>query len=329
MKKLFILSLMLSSLFLSSCNKTTEDIDTISSVVESKGTILSNYTGLPIKNSNEIPFMVMIENSVYARPQSGLSYADIVYETSAEGGIPRFMAVFSTNKPEKIGPVRSVRPYFLDLSYERQLPFAHCGGSQESLETISNNSTIMSINEIYNGKYFWRDNSRKAPHNLYTSSENIEKYILDNNFNYTPSTFLNFSKSFYDNENFKPANDIHVNVNRLYTTRYEYNNDKYYKYMDGSLATDALTNSPLEFENVVIQKTNISLQSDGSHLDIDLIGEGSGYVFSNGKYIEITWEKNSKNDQTKLYDKNHNLVPLSPGNTLWSIVDNSSAIKIN
>ena len=328
MKKKFLILLVIPCLFLYSCNK-EKDVETISSVTENKPTILSNYTGLPIEETNTIPFLVMVENSQSARPQSGLSYADIIYETSAEGGIPRFMALFSSNLPEKIEPVRSVRQYFIDLSVERQLPFAHCGGSAEALQTISNNSNIMSINEIANGSYFWRDNTRVAPHNLYTSSDNIEKFIRDNNFTYVPSTFLTFSKSFFNDTQLSTATNVDIKVNRLYSTSYKFSNGNYIKYMDGEIAKDAITNKPLEFKNIVIQKTNITLQSDGNHLDIDLIGKGSGYVFSNGKYIEVTWEKNSKNDQTKLYDNDHNEIPLSPGNTIWNIVDNSSTVTID
>ncbi|MFQ6847416.1 MAG: DUF3048 domain-containing protein, partial [Clostridium perfringens] len=87
---------------------------------------LSPYTGKILESDSidNIPFMCIIENSRAARPQSGLSEADIVYETMAEAGIPRFLAVFYENSPEVIGPVRSVRPYFLDISKEHDLPFA-------------------------------------------------------------------------------------------------------------------------------------------------------------------------------------------------------------
>lgn len=62
------------------------------------------------------PLAVMIENSTDARPQSGLTSADIVYETVAEGGITRFMALFYCNSLSdiQVGPVRSARTYFID-----------------------------------------------------------------------------------------------------------------------------------------------------------------------------------------------------------------------
>jgi hypothetical protein len=89
----------------------------------------SPYTGEEVNKEilDNIAVLAIVENSINARPQSGLNAADIVYETLAEGGIPRFIALFQKNKAEKVGPIRSARSYFLDISKEYNLPFAHCG----------------------------------------------------------------------------------------------------------------------------------------------------------------------------------------------------------
>ncbi|OGG06177.1 hypothetical protein A2872_04375 [Candidatus Gottesmanbacteria bacterium RIFCSPHIGHO2_01_FULL_42_12] len=77
------------------------------------------------------PLGVMIENSKVARPQSGLSFADVIYEAIAEGGIPRFLAVYYCQSPEYVGPVRSARTYFLDWisEYGNSPLYAHVGGA--------------------------------------------------------------------------------------------------------------------------------------------------------------------------------------------------------
>ncbi len=87
--------------------------------------------------STRRPMSVMIENHADSRPQSGLQNADIVYETVAEGGITRFMGVFLCNvvkgSPNKydVGPVRSARTYFLDITseYSDYPLYAHVGGA--------------------------------------------------------------------------------------------------------------------------------------------------------------------------------------------------------
>ena len=73
-----------------------------------------------------------------------------------------------------------------------------------------------------------------------------------------------------------------------YNTSYTYNNNVYTKYMDGEKAWDMAYESPLEFSNVIIQKTDIKLGEDGLHLDINMIGEGDGLLLSNGKILMIT-----------------------------------------
>jgi hypothetical protein len=333
MKKLLtviLLAITLSALILG-CEKKNISIDDISEKKYSKTSpFYSYYTGEECSDSanDEIPFMVMVENSSQARPQIGLSQADIIYETSAEAGIPRFIALFHKNSPSVIGPVRSVRPYFISIAKEYGLPFAHCGGSSEALTAISNTSTLKSINEITNGSYFWRDPSKAAPHNLYTSSENIKKYITDKGLEITKSPFITFDSIFYDNKEFKTSNSLRIVINKYYNTSYTYNEGLYTKAMDDKQSIDSYNNTPLTFSNIVIQKTSIIQSADNVHLDIKLLGTGGGYVLSKGKVIDITWSKSSDDSRTILYDKDHNEIPLSPGKTIWHIIDNSIDLKL-
>ncbi len=64
--------------------------------------------------------------------------------------------------------------------------------------------------------------------------------------------------------------------------------------MDGELAIDKNTNSPLKFKNIVVQITDMSLQSDNTHLDIDLIGTGEGYILSNGRMEKFIGKRRLK-----------------------------------
>lgn len=336
MKKNFIL-LILICIIITSCESkdlsNDEATETNISVKDDNITeeIHSDYTGEICSNEEkDTPaFMAMIENSVNSRPQSGLSYADIIYETSAEGGIPRFIALFHDNLPNVIGPIRSVRPYFLTIARAFNLPVAHCGGSEEALTSIDKDKTLMSINEIKEGTYFWRDNSRKAPHNLYTSAENIENYIKDNSLKFTSNKFYSFDKSYFNKENLDICNNLKITVNSNYNTSYTYDNGIYKKYMDSKEAIDILNNEALSFSNIIIEKTDINISNDNLHLDIKLIGEGDGYVLSQGKILPIKWKKASDTSQTLLYDTSGNEISLSPGKTIYHIIDSKNKIDIN
>src|SRR5260370_7086926 len=74
----------------------------------------SPFTGEPVLSLNRV-LAVKIDNIVYARPQTGLAHADIVYVLPVEGGLSRFLAIFSSGYPPSIGPVRSAREHDLTL----------------------------------------------------------------------------------------------------------------------------------------------------------------------------------------------------------------------
>lgn len=131
------------------------------------------------------PLSVMVENSKVSRPQSGLSFADVVYEAVAEGGITRFMAVYYCQDAEFIGPVRSARTYFLDWAseYGTSPLYVHVGGANtpgpaDALGQIERYGWAIynDLNQFSVGfPTFWRDYERLGPdtateHTVYSST---------------------------------------------------------------------------------------------------------------------------------------------------------------
>ena len=118
---------------------------------------------------------VMVNNHPNARPQSGLDKADIVYEVLAEGDITRFMAIFESEEPETVGPVRSARDYYIELAKGYDSIFVAHGYSPEAKKMLSS-GYIDELNGMhYDGTLFERVSFRKAPHNSYIDFENIER----------------------------------------------------------------------------------------------------------------------------------------------------------
>jgi hypothetical protein len=300
----------------------------ISNVTNITPKLYAPYTGEEVdKNTyDNLAFMTIIENSKGARPQSGLSEADIVYETMAEGGIPRFIALFQKNSPKEIGPIRSARPYFINISKEYNLPFAHCGGSEEALNYIKDNN-IMSINEMNYASYFWRDKTRQPPHNLYTSSSKIRELISGKFFEKPVKPILKFNDDLWNKTELPNASSVNMKLNASYSTQYELKNKIYYKSMDNSTSSDRANNENIGVKNIVIQIADIKLQADGSHLDIGLIGKGEGYVVSVGKYKKINWSRKDLESPTELKDEKGEDIPLSSGKTWWHIIDKKAAIE--
>lgn len=325
----FILIILIS--LLSGCTQHTKNVqdNPKDNLAKKEELYRSPYTGEGISKNilSNIPFMVIVENSKDARPQSGLVDADIVYETMAEGGIPRFIALFHKNSPEKIGPVRSARPYFLDLSKLNKLPFGHCGYSEEAKNQIETEN-LSSLNEFIYEKYYWRDKSRKYEHSLYTSTENMRKLISEKNLIINPKPIYNFDKSYWENSNLDSSNSVTIKVNKYYNTSYILKDGLYIKYMDNSPAINRDDNRSIKAKNIIIQLTDITLQKDNLHVDIRLIGEGDCLVISNGKVVKGKWKQSSLDSNTELVDSLGNPIPLNTGNTWWHILDKKAAIEI-
>jgi len=134
--------------------------------------LLSPFTGEPVPSLNRV-LAVKIDNIVNARPQTGLTHADIVYVLPVEGGLSRFLAVFSSHYPPVIGPVRSAREDDLELLRQFGRPaFAYSGATATLLPYIQRTARIVNL---YSGitRGYYRDNSRIAPYNLYAHTRQL------------------------------------------------------------------------------------------------------------------------------------------------------------
>ncbi|WP_055665284.1 DUF3048 domain-containing protein [Desnuesiella massiliensis] len=340
--KLLLIGLVTASIAFSSCNIGKKSVPSLDDTIPTFNENISSYEKqnqiqkffLPYtgeetskENADKVAFMAIIENSTDSRPQSGISKADFTFETMAEGGIPRFISLFQKNTVKEIGPIRSARSYFIDISKEFKLPFAHCGGSEDALNSIKAQNLI-SLNEMTNGSYYWRDKTRKAPHNLYTSSEKLIELIKKKNYTNKENVKIKFDSEYWGNDTLPKANMVKLTLNRFYNTHYEFQDGRYMKYMDNVKTIDKAYNEPVAVKNVVIQKTSITLNKDKIHVDIPLVGKGEGYVISNGKYQRINWFREGLDSPTILKDLEGKEVPLSEGNTWWNIIDKNNMVDI-
>ncbi|MFL6517468.1 MAG: DUF3048 domain-containing protein, partial [Bacillus sp. (in: firmicutes)] len=142
---------------------------------------------------------VMINNHPKARPQSGLTKADLVYEILAEGDITRFLAVFQSEKPKNIGPVRSARDYYIYLAKGLNALYIAHGYSPEAKKLLKSNYIDNLNGIVYDGTLFKRSKTRKAPHNSYITYENILKGAKQKDYSMekgpAPLTFLTEDES--------------------------------------------------------------------------------------------------------------------------------------
>ncbi|HSX01305.1 MAG TPA: DUF3048 domain-containing protein [Candidatus Saccharimonas sp.] len=274
--------------------------------------------------ANQPIISVIVENSTDARPQSGLSSAGVVYEALAEGGITRFQTFFLDNLPPSLGPVRSLRPYFVDWAMEFLAPVAHAGGSQTALD-LAVQVGLHNLNALVIGApTFFRTTDRPAPHNLYTTGSLLTKLLAARHLN-QPATFT-VSPRKPDSPpatgTTAPNPKITIDYSgAAYKASYSYNPDTndYTRSVGGALHIDRNTGQAIHVKNIVVEYMPTS-SSDGLHLLMITIGSGKAIVFRDGTAVTGTWVKDSRTSRTRLLDASGADIPLDVGNTWYSIV---------
>jgi hypothetical protein len=265
---------------------------------------------------------VMIENSPDARPQSGLKEAGVVFEAIAEGGITRFMAIYQQEKPQLIGPVRSLRIYDIDWFTPFDASIAHVGGSAAALAEVRNGS-FRDIDQFFNGAYYYRSTDRAAPHNVYTTSAKLD--ALNAAKGYTSSNPIGFAR--VDGKaNTKPtATSININFSiPLYNTSYSYDagNNDYPRSQDGAPHLDREEGQIAPTVVVAMHVAETTVLQDGYREAITTVGSGPATIFQNGTATNVTWTKKSQASQIVFTDASGKIVPLDRGQTWIAAVPN-------
>ncbi len=291
------------------------------------------------------PLGVMIENHKDARPQSGLSSADIVYEAVAEGGITRFLAIFYCQNASYVGPVRSARIYFLKFleGYGQNPLYAHVGGANtpgpaDALGYISELgwSSYNDLNQFsVPFPYFWRDYERLpgrvTEHTVYTSTKKLWQYAKDKrSLTNVDDKGIRWDKSF---EPWKFEDDAKQsdrgtvakidfgfwdNLASDFSVVWNYDSKRNsYKRTNGGLPhLDKNNGKALETKNVVVIFAKESPANDGyegGHILYKNVGTGEMLFFKNGQMVKGTWSRETEESQIKFFDQNGKEVAIVRG----------------
>jgi hypothetical protein len=273
---------------------------------------------------------VMVNNHPNARPQSGIHKADIVFELLAEGDVTRFLAVFQSEKPEKIGPVRSARDYYIELAKGLNSLYIAHGYSPEA-KTMLESGYIDDLNGMqYDGTLFKRASFRKAPHNSYITYENILKGAEKNQFSMKekPPSYQFYSKQELGSIQGNPAKSLMVSYfsSDLFNVMYEYDEalEKYKRFSNGEQTIDYDSKDPVLLDNIIILEMNHRLIDSKGRREINLTSGGNGYLIQKGKWNEITW----KNIDGHIVPfQNGTEARLVPGKTWVNVIPTDKGLK--
>lgn len=306
------------------------------------------------------PLAVMIENHAEARPQSGLSSADVVYEAVAEGGISRFMGVFycGAASPITLAPVRSARTYFLPWVLEYDALYNHVGGAGRcSDDTVDERAKALCQIETWKMKdmdqfgisfptcyrnYDRLDHPVATEHTMVCFTDKLYKLAADRGWTNVDTKGVSWDKSFellkYKDDakesergaSFSASFVAWKGYEREYGVRWEWDQTtNTYKRFNGGVAhTDLENKQQLTAKVVIIQfAKEIGPVDTHAHLLYENIGTGTGFLWQDGKETPLTWKKATRTARTKYSDASGKELLLNRGQVWIELLPIGMQIK--
>ncbi len=275
---------------------------------------------------------VMIDNSNPARKmQISLNEAHLVVEALAEGGVTRFLAFFSSRQNfDKIGPIRSARPYFFDFARPLHSLYIHAGGSDVVMVELKNQEDILDVDHHWignSGELFWRDDSYYAPHNLFTSTKGLKAHLEATE---DKNGFAPLSDEIFDFSDIPIKGEPMTSIDTTFSTssydaswewdaeRKEFVRSQYGLKLD------------IGVENLVIMEAEMwRIANDPKgRMGMKNVGSGDIIFFQNGEYTHGTWTKDSREGRTVFFDENGVELTFLRGKTWIAILDDLQKLTI-
>jgi hypothetical protein len=323
MRKLIFMLLVVFIIFISGC---------------SKGELPANETIFPLTGieTNEVVdnriISVMVNNHPDARPQSGLSEADIIFEILAEGSITRLLAFYQSEMPNVVGPVRSAREYYFELAKGFDALYVYHGAAGFVNEMIKGRGInyLDGANYDNDGNLFKRESFRIAPHNSYLQMDAAYEVAASIGYkttaSYEPLEFL--ADEEVDDLSGNPANHVKIvysnKPSRIVEYSYDHGNGNYFRSSDGKPTIELNSEDPILLDNVFIVETYHEVIDDAGRRAVDLELGGAAYLIQKGQVQEIRWE--NRNGRI-VPVKDGQLIGFVPGKTWINVVPTNPGIQ--
>lgn len=271
---------------------------------------------------------VMVNNHTVARPQSGLTEADIVFEILAEGDITRFLALYQSELPEVVGPVRSAREYYIDIANNYDALYVYHGAAKFIDEMIVDKGVPFLNGATYDndGNLFKRESFRQAPHNSYLQVDAVYEAAEDKGYEttveYEALPFLNPDEV----EAIEGDGAEHVEIVysddpiEIVEFDYDIETEKYVRSNDREQTVDLNTEEPIAVDNVFIVETFHEVIDDEGRRMVDLESGGNAYLIQKGKAQLVEWAT----DNGRIVPmKDGEQIGFVPGKTWINVVPTS------
>lgn len=290
--------------------------------------LLTGLADLSEEAIGKRPVAVMVNNVNKALPQYGIEEADVIFEMHVEGDLTRLMAMYADyTKVPKVCAIRSCRYYYPVMAHGFDAFYVNWG-FDETMRDYVNSLGIPYFDGMVNaGKMFGRDQNRinsgySLEHTAYFDGTKLAKLLYDKDYRIELLDDKKGTAFLFNGmeEQIKPNGEACTRVHTDFgaaTATFEYDTETntYFKYINGKKQMDSVADTQIDFTNLFILETNISVRSNEGHKKIDWQGgkNAVGYYVSNGAVQKITWSKASESDYLKFYDENGQELAINRG----------------
>lgn len=284
-------------------------------------------TTVPAGSLNHASIAAKIDNHWDAQPQIGLERTDLLFEELVEGGITRYVAVWQSDIPELLGPVRSIRPMDPDIISPFGGIVCYSGGQYRFVQLMLNTPVYNAIHgQADTEDTFYRADDRDSPHDVLVRAQKVLAQHPDiappqQQFAYSldgPSSTAGRIGT--------PTSKVEYRFSSSYygTWTWDATQEKWMRAQQGHRDLDSHGNQ-LSANNVVIIR--VSVVNDHGVPKTELHGSGEAWVSSGGATVHATWSKSSANRSIRLVDDNGVTVRLAAGNTWFELLPPQGEVK--
>ena len=269
----------------------------------------------------------------YTRPQAGLNSADIVYEHITLWVISRFTAIFYSELPLAIGPIRSGRLIDKEIPAMYDAAFCYSGSHPVVSQRLFRSDIGGQILRPNEEGYYRIDNPDiPSEHTFYADPVGLHNALATRELEHPPQLKNNMAFSTIPPEGGQSVTKFTVDFGDVVADwEYQPENGRYWRWTDGEIHRDANTDEQINFQNVVVifaphvnadicVYTNEAGECIAQSIEIQVWGDGPAMIFRDGLMYEATWQREERHHMLTFHDDTGEMLPLQIGNSIFEVV---------
>ncbi|MGH1492184.1 MAG: DUF4214 domain-containing protein [Acidimicrobiales bacterium] len=266
---------------------------------------------------------VKIDNVDSARPQTALERADLVYEEKVEGHLTRLIAVFHSDVPDVIGPIRSVRTTDIDILAQFNRPLLAASGANPGVLAVVDDADLVNVNAIAAGGAYYRSSSKRAPHNLFARTESL--FAAADDSGGIPSQLFSYRQPGHAPAESSESDGVDIDFGSADIGFSWSATDRGWLRTQNGSAHKVSSGQQLAPENVVVLEVPYGVSAiDAESPEAHTVGSGPAWVFTGGRVVAGTWTRSTPDEPIALLDGNGTTIGLTRGQTFIELAPQGS-----